>query len=187
MWHAHILKLQVDILVRELHVEFAPMDLDLDETSRGIDTAVLHTASIRIIWAEWFGLRSHFWKKCPSLPLGAWNKWEKQNQWQWQCPCQFWLVLYSTFFNMAQPHLDQPHLACSESGLWFCCRSGDRCCVSCGFDFSFSFGFAYCFYCNLTSRIFEVAIGREDPMVGRPWPILHSSHHHTRTICKSHS
>ena len=27
------------------------------------------------------------------------KKWEKQSQWQWQCPCQFWLVLFGTFFQ----------------------------------------------------------------------------------------
>ena len=54
------MKLQVNILARELYLEFAPMDLDSDETTRGIDTAVLHRISIPFTWAEWFGLGSHF-------------------------------------------------------------------------------------------------------------------------------
>ena len=62
MWNGHILKVQVDIPAGELCLEFAPMDLDSDETSRDIDTAVLHRISIPFIWAEWFGLGSHFWK-----------------------------------------------------------------------------------------------------------------------------
>ena len=56
------MKVQVNILARELYLEFVPMDLDSDETSRDIDTAVLHRISIPFIWAEWFGLRSHFQK-----------------------------------------------------------------------------------------------------------------------------
>ena len=28
-----------------------------------------------------------------------WKKWEKQSQWQWQCPCQFWLLLFSKRFR----------------------------------------------------------------------------------------
>ena len=62
MWNGHILKVQVDIPAGELCLEFAPMDLDSDETSRDIDTAVLHRISISFIWAERFGLGSHFWK-----------------------------------------------------------------------------------------------------------------------------
>ena len=62
IWNGHILKVQVNILARELYLEFVPMDLDSDETTRGIGTAVLHRISIRIIWAEWFGLGSHFLK-----------------------------------------------------------------------------------------------------------------------------
>ena len=54
------LEIQVDIQARELYLEFVPMDLDSDETSRDIDTAVLHRISIPFIWAERFGLRSHF-------------------------------------------------------------------------------------------------------------------------------
>ena len=42
------LEIQVDIQARELYLEFVPMDLDSDETSRDIDTAVLHRISIRI-------------------------------------------------------------------------------------------------------------------------------------------
>ena len=38
------------------------MDLDSDETTRGIDTVVLHRISIPFIWAEWFGLGNHFEK-----------------------------------------------------------------------------------------------------------------------------
>ena len=54
------LEIQVDIQARELYLEFVPMDLDSDETSRDIDTAVLHRISIPFIWAERFCLRSHF-------------------------------------------------------------------------------------------------------------------------------
>ena len=54
------LDIQVDIQARKLYLEFVPMDLDSDETSRDIDTAVLHRISISFIWAEWFCLRSHF-------------------------------------------------------------------------------------------------------------------------------
>ena len=53
------MKVQVNILARELYLEFVPMDLDSDETSRDIDPAVLHRISIPFIWAEWFGLGSH--------------------------------------------------------------------------------------------------------------------------------
>ena len=42
------LEIQVDIQARELYLEFVPMDLDSDGTSRDIDTAVLHRISIRI-------------------------------------------------------------------------------------------------------------------------------------------
>ena len=48
------------IQARELYLEFVPMDLDSDETSRDINTAVLHRISISFIWAERFGLGSHF-------------------------------------------------------------------------------------------------------------------------------
>ena len=41
------LEIQVDIQARELYLEFVPMDLDSDETSRDIDTAVLHRISIQ--------------------------------------------------------------------------------------------------------------------------------------------
>ena len=54
------MKLQVNILAKEVYLEFDPMDLDSDGTSQDIDNAVLHRISIRIIWAEWFGLGSHF-------------------------------------------------------------------------------------------------------------------------------
>ena len=54
------MKLQVNIPTGELYVEFDPMNLDLDETSRDIDTAALHRISIPFTWAEWFGLGSHF-------------------------------------------------------------------------------------------------------------------------------
>ena len=54
------MKLQVNILATELYLEFAPMELDSDKTSRDIDTVVLHRISISFIWAERFGLGSHF-------------------------------------------------------------------------------------------------------------------------------
>ena len=53
---------KIDIQARKLYLEFALMNLDSDETSRDIRTAVLHRISIPFIWAEWFGLGSHFWK-----------------------------------------------------------------------------------------------------------------------------
>ena len=54
------MKIQVNIPAGELYLEFVPTDLDSDETSRDIDTAVLHRILISLIWAEWFGLGSHF-------------------------------------------------------------------------------------------------------------------------------
>ena len=54
------LEIQVDIQARELYLEFAPKDLDSDETSQDIDTTVSHRISIRIVWAERFGLGSNF-------------------------------------------------------------------------------------------------------------------------------
>ena len=51
---------KIDIQARKLYLEFALMNLDSDETSRDIHTAVLHGISIPFIWAEWFGLGSHF-------------------------------------------------------------------------------------------------------------------------------
>ena len=53
---------KIDIQARKLYLEFALMNLDSDETSRDIRTAVLHRISIPFIWAEWFGLGSHFEK-----------------------------------------------------------------------------------------------------------------------------
>ena len=53
-------EVQVDILAGELYLEFVPMELDSDGTSRDICTGVLHRISIPFIWAEWFGLGSHF-------------------------------------------------------------------------------------------------------------------------------
>ena len=58
--NGHRMKVQPDILAGELRLGFARMDLNSDETSRDIDTAVLHRISIRIMWAEWFGLGSRF-------------------------------------------------------------------------------------------------------------------------------
>ena len=46
------MKLQVNILARELYSEFVPMDLDSDEATWAIDTAVLLRILIRTIWAE---------------------------------------------------------------------------------------------------------------------------------------
>ena len=54
---------KIDIQARKLYLEFTLMNLDSDETSRDIHTAVLQGISIHFIWAEWFGLGSHFWKK----------------------------------------------------------------------------------------------------------------------------
>ena len=54
------LEIQVDIQARKLYLEFALMTLDSDETSRDFDTGVLRGISMPFIWAEWFGLGSHF-------------------------------------------------------------------------------------------------------------------------------
>ena len=56
------LEIQVDIQARELYLEFVPMDLDPDETSRNIDTAILHRIPIRITWAEWLAWGAIFQK-----------------------------------------------------------------------------------------------------------------------------
>ena len=53
---------KIDIQARKLYLEFALMNLDSDETSRDIHTAEFHRTSIPFIWAEWFGLASHFEK-----------------------------------------------------------------------------------------------------------------------------
>ena len=58
---------KIDIQARKLYLEFALMNLDSDETSRDICTGVLHRISIPFIWAEWFGLGSHFWKNAKVL------------------------------------------------------------------------------------------------------------------------
>ena len=55
-------EIQVDIQAREQYLEFVPMDLVSDETSLAIDTTVLHRISIPFIWAERFGLGTHFCK-----------------------------------------------------------------------------------------------------------------------------
>ena len=53
---------KIDIQARKLYLEFALMNLDSDETSRDMRTGVLRRISIPFIWAEWFGLASHFEK-----------------------------------------------------------------------------------------------------------------------------
>ena len=65
--NGHIMKVQVNILARELYLEFVPMDLDSDGTSRDIDTAVFaqnfdtfHMG--RVVWPA-----EPFLKKCPNV------------------------------------------------------------------------------------------------------------------------
>ena len=58
---------KIDIQARKLYLEFALMNLDSDETSRDIRTAVLHRMSIPFIWAEWFGLGGAFLKKIQNI------------------------------------------------------------------------------------------------------------------------
>ena len=53
-------EIQVDILARELYLEFVPMELDPGGNSGRFETGLLHRISIPFIWAEWFGLGSHF-------------------------------------------------------------------------------------------------------------------------------
>ena len=68
--------MQVDIQARKLYLEFALMTLDSDETSRDFETGVLHRISSRVYLAEWFGLGSHFGKKClfgPYFPKLQWS------------------------------------------------------------------------------------------------------------------
>ena len=54
------LEIQVDILARELYLEFSLMELGPCESSERFETGVLHRIPIPFIWAEWFGLGSHF-------------------------------------------------------------------------------------------------------------------------------
>ena len=54
------LEIQVDILAGELYLEFVPMELGPGGSSGRFETGVLHRISIPFIWAEWFGLGSHF-------------------------------------------------------------------------------------------------------------------------------
>ena len=54
------LEIQVDILARELYLEFVLMELGSGESSGRFETGVLHRISIPFIWAEWFGLGSPF-------------------------------------------------------------------------------------------------------------------------------
>ena len=51
---------RLNIQARKLYLEFALMNLDSDETSRDMRTGVLRRISVPFIWAEWFGLASHF-------------------------------------------------------------------------------------------------------------------------------
>ena len=56
------LEIQVDILAGELYLEFVLMELGPGGSSWRFGTGVLHRIAIPFIWAEWFGLGSHFWK-----------------------------------------------------------------------------------------------------------------------------
>ena len=63
------LEIQVDIQARKLYLEIVPMDLDSDETSRDIDTAVLNRISI-----SWIRAHCHsglawraIFEKCPNI------------------------------------------------------------------------------------------------------------------------
>ena len=54
----HHLEIQVDILAKELHLDFVPMELGPGGSSGRFETGVLHRISIPFIWAEWFGLNN---------------------------------------------------------------------------------------------------------------------------------
>ena len=54
------LEIQVDILAGELYLDLVPMELGPGGSSGRFETGVLHRISIPFIWAEWFGLGSHF-------------------------------------------------------------------------------------------------------------------------------
>ena len=54
------LEIQVDILARELYLESVPMELGPGGNSGRFETGVLHRILIPFMWAEWFGLGSHF-------------------------------------------------------------------------------------------------------------------------------
>ena len=53
------LEIQVDILARELYLEFVPMELGPGGSSGRFETGVLHRILIPFKWAEWFGLGSY--------------------------------------------------------------------------------------------------------------------------------
>ena len=84
---------EIDIQARKLYLEFALMDLDSDETSRDIRTTVLHRISIPFIWAEWFGLASHFeknaWRELTSkIPMFIFLETRSQNGFYPKCSNQ---------------------------------------------------------------------------------------------------
>ena len=70
------LEIQVDIQARELYLEFVPMDLDSDETSRDMDTAVLHKISVEsngesgLVWGAIFEKVAKY-KEIHTFPKGA--------------------------------------------------------------------------------------------------------------------
>ena len=99
-----------------------------------IETAIFQTShyqstkmepSENARWCSLDGVKP-FWKKVPikigmsiAIAIGfvflkffiwgaSWKNREKQSHWQWQCSCQFWLVLFGTFFQNGFPHLAFP-------------------------------------------------------------------------------
>ena len=50
----------VSHLAGELYLKFVPMEFGPGGSSGRFETGVLHRISIPFIWAEWFGLGSHF-------------------------------------------------------------------------------------------------------------------------------
>ena len=57
-----LLGIQVDIQARKLYLEFFTWFWCHGERYLRMETRVLHRISIQILWALWFGLRSHFQK-----------------------------------------------------------------------------------------------------------------------------
>ena len=56
------LEIQVDIQARELYLKFFTWFCGRCERYLRMETGVLHRISIQILWAQWFGLGSHFQK-----------------------------------------------------------------------------------------------------------------------------
>ena len=50
------MEIQVDVLARELYLEYVPVEFGLGGSSGRLEIGVLHRTSILAIWAEWFSL-----------------------------------------------------------------------------------------------------------------------------------